>query len=333
MAPTLGLDAQAIRGVLAAGVGGLLLLGNSVPADLAGQVRTADAMAAGGIPLLVMADQEGGGVQRLAGLVAPMPWARQMAATMTTAAVQALATRVGAQMRAQGVNVDLAPVLDVDAGAGPSSRDADGLRSFSGQAPVVARYGEAFLRGIQAGGVLPVVKHFPGLGGATGNTDNGPAQTPPLPELLAAGLVPFAAAIAAGAPAVMVSNASVPGLTRLPASLSPQVIGHLLAGVLGFRGLVLTDSLSAGAVQAAGYDVPDAAAAAVQAGADMVLFGSTLDAHQTAMLSPADVAGSVGRIVRSVVTLVGLHRLAVARLDEAVAKVLAAKRVSLCGRP
>src|SRR5262249_28158003 len=135
--------------------------------------------------------------------------------------------------------------VDVDGGAGPSATNPDGSRSFSADPAVAAQYGVAFLQGLRAGGVLPVVKHFPGLGGSSGNTDVGPAQTLPLAALRTAGLPPFEAAIRAGAPAVMIANATVPGLTNLPASLSSNAIDGLLRHDLGFGGLVLTDSLSA----------------------------------------------------------------------------------------
>jgi len=288
--PALNGQLGSLGSPIGAGVGGVLLLGSATPTDLAAQIAAANRRA--GVPLLVMADEEGGGVQRLAGLVDSLPWARQMAATMSAAQVQAAAAGVARQMRSLGVTMDLAPVLDVDGGSGPSARDADGQRSFSPDPATAARYGVAFVDGLRQGGVIPVVKHFPGLGGATANTDYGPADTPALSSLRVGGLLPFEAAIADEAPAVMVANAIVPGLTTAPASISPAAIQTLLRDQLGFRGLVLTDSLSAGALVAAGYGVTAAAVAAVEAGADMVLFGSTLTPAQTLLLSPAEVSAS-----------------------------------------
>jgi beta-N-acetylhexosaminidase len=329
--PSVGFSSAALGPVARLGVGGVLLLGDQPPpADLAAEVGTLDRQTPGSVPLLVMADQEGGGVQRLGGLVGSLPWPRQMAETMTPAEVQAAAERLGRQMLALGVGADLAPVVDVDGGAGPNSTDADGLRSFSAVPAVAARYSVAFARGLAAAGVLAVAKHFPGLGGTDGNTDLGPAATPPLSTLQRSGLVPFRAAIAAGVPAVMVANASVPGLTALPASVSPQVIGGLLRTGLRFRGLVLTDSLSAGAVSAAGYSVPAAAAAAVSAGADLVLFGSTLDAGQTALLAPRRVLASTLAIIGAVESAVSSGRLPLARLRAAARLVLQAKHYSIC---
>jgi beta-N-acetylhexosaminidase len=332
VAPAIGLDSRALSPVIATGIGGIVILGNAAPTNLANQVKLANALAPSHVPLVVMADEEGGGVQRLHGLVSAMPWARQMAASMTPAQVQQLATRIGRQMKAFGVNVDLAPVLDVDGGQGPNRRDADGLRSFSPIASIVARYGVALMKGLIRGGVTPVVKHFPGLGQASGNTDSGPATTLPIASLRKAGLLPFEAAIVAGAPGVMTSNAAVPGLTQRPASLSASVVQGVLRGQLGYRSLVLTDSLSAGAVQSAGYSVPAAAGQAVIAGNDMILFGSTLTPTQTALLRPSNVKMTVGKIVDRLVSLVHSGALSVSRLDRSVLRVLKAKKLKLCAR-
>jgi beta-N-acetylhexosaminidase len=233
-------------------------------------------------------------------------------------------------MKQLGVGVDLAPVLDVDGRPGPSATNPDGSRSFSPVPAVAARYGVAFLQGLGAGGVIPVVKHFPGLGGSTGNTDVAGAQTLPLATLRSSGLVPFEAAIKAGAPAVMVANAAVPGLTSLPASLSADTINGLLRQQLGFDGLVLTDSLSAGAISQAGYSLPAAATAAVQAGADMVLFGSTLTAAQTELLTPTNVTRSINEIVTALVDAVRSGAIPDSRLNEAVGHILAARSINLC---
>jgi beta-N-acetylhexosaminidase len=328
--PALNAQMNGLTASFAAGAGGVLILGQTVPGDLAQQVEAAKRSEPPGVPLAVMADEEGGGVQRLANLVGSLPWPRQMAATMTADQVVAAARRTGLRMRAAGVNVDLAPVVDVDGGPGPNSRDPDGQRSFSAVPATAARYGVAFADGLRQGGVIPVVKHFPGLGGASANTDNGLAATLPLSVLRTQGLLPFQAAIAAGVPAVLVSNATVPGLTTKPASLSQAVIQGLLRGTLGFHGLVLTDSLSAGAVKAAGYDVPSGAAAAVTAGADMILFGSTLTPADIASLGPREVNSSTSAIINALVGAVGSGALPVARLDAAVLDVLTAKGVNLC---
>lgn len=312
-------DVLAARPVVAEGVGGIILFGSDAPPDLPADLAALRRAAASGVPVLVMIDEEGGEVQRMANLVGNLPWPRTMASTMTVGQVRALAEQVGRRMRAAGVTMDLAPVLDLSDGPGPDAADPDGPRSFSIRGPIATAYGLAFAQGLQDGGVIPVVKHFPGLGQASYNTDFGPASDPPLSVLQAGSLRPFEAAIRAGLPAVMVGNVSIPDLTGgLPATLSTAAITGLLRHQLGFGGLVLTDSLSALAVQDAGYSVPQAAARAIEAGADMVLFDSP------------DPEVTTNKVIASIAAAVTSGRLPASRLDDAVQHVLKAKNVSLC---
>jgi beta-N-acetylhexosaminidase len=216
--------------------------------------------------------------------------------------------------------MNLAPVLDLDGGSGPNSTDAIGTRSFSIRADIATADGLAFARGMRGAGVVPVVKHFPGLGGATANTDLAAAWTRPWNELKAHGLKPFQAAVAAGMPAVMTSNARVPGLTPVPASLSFPA-NRVLRKHLGFHRLVITDSLSAGAISDAGYNVPRATVRALKVGADMVLFNA--DAGR--------VGGVARATVHAIVAAVRAGNLSRSRLDTAAVHVLRAKHVDLCG--
>ena len=289
-------------------------------AGLAAELRNLEGQAPDGVAPLVMTDEEGGAVQRMADLVGPVPAARTLGATLSPPAIEAVGERLGRRLRAAGVTMDLAPVADVDGGPGPDARDPDGTRSFAATSPAAGADAVAFAEGLLAGGVVPVLKHFPGLGGATGNTDLEAAATPAWPAERRRGLPPFERGVAAGLPAVMVANATVPGLTALPASLSPAVVEGVLRRELGFEGLVLTDSLSAVAVRAAGYSVPRAAVAAVRAGADLVLYDATDGAAP--LLTRQVVAALVGAVRSG-----GLAR---TRLLEAAAHVLAAKKVALC---
>jgi beta-N-acetylhexosaminidase len=129
----------------------------------------------------------------------------------------------------------------------------------------------------------------------------------------------------------MASNAYTPGLSTKPASVSADTIQGLLRDQLGFDGLVVTDSLSAGALTAAGYDVPKATVAAIGAGADLVLFGSTLTPAATAQLSPANVSTSLNAIVTALTTAVQNGSLPDSRVNDAVTHVTQAKGVTLCG--
>ena len=306
---------------VAAGAGGIILFGSAAPANLGSAVAQLDRGAQGHIAPLVMTDEEGGAVQRMANLVGSIPSARDMAATMTPRQIEQLALQAGRRMKAAGVNMDLAPVLDLDGGDGPSATDPDGTRSFSLDQKVATADGLAFAAGLARAGVVPVVKHFPGLGQATANTDVQPASTLPWSQLQSAGLLPFRAAVRARAPAIMISNASVPGLTSLPASISPTVITRVLRQQLGFSGLVLTDSLSAGALSSPGYSVATASVAALEAGADMVLYGA----------DPGSAVPVMTQVVQAIRAAVSAGKLSRSRLRDAVAHILAVKHVNLCG--
>ncbi len=313
-------DVLAAQPMVEAGVGGLLLFGSAAPASLPGQLAALRRHAPGAVPPLVMTDEEGGEIQRMANLVGDLPWPRTMAATMTPAQVRALAEHVGRRMRAAGITMDLAPVLDLSDSPGPNATYPDGPRSFSVRPAVATAYGLAFAQGLLDGGVIPVVKHFPGLGQASANTDFGQATDPPLRTLETGALLPFEAAIKHGLPAVMVGEAAVPGLTHgLPATLSSRAITGVLRRQLGFHGLVLTDSLSAAAIQDAGYDIPQAAVRAIEAGADMVTFDTS------------NPPATTNEVITSLVAAVRSGQLPVARLDSAVQHVLQVKGRPVCG--
>ena len=300
------------------GVGGVILFGSSAPSDLSQELNALKAQAPNGFAPLVMVDEEGGQVQRLANLIGAFPSPRAMASDLNPGQVRQLAQIVGQKLIATGVNVDLAPVLDLASGPGPDAQHTDGPRSFSPDPGVATAHGLTFAQGLQSAGVLPVVKHFPGEGQATANSDSGPASTPSLPSLEATDLAPFREAIRAQLPAVMVGNATVPGLTTGPASLSSAAIAGLLRHQLGFEGLVLTDSLSSKTISSTGLDVPHAAVQALAAGADLVLYD----------LSAPGADASV--VVNQLVAAVMGGTLPLSRLDDAVVHVLRVKGVSLC---
>jgi beta-N-acetylhexosaminidase len=310
-------DVVSVLPAVQQGAGGVILFGSSAPTNLAQQLAGLRDQAPAAIAPLVMTDEEGGDVQRMVNLVGPLSAPRAMAASLTPDEVRQLGVSVGHKLIANGIDVDLAPVLDVASGPGPDVRHTDGPRSFSADPTVAASYGVSFAQGLQAAGVLPVVKHFPGEGQTTANTDDAPASTPALSELETSDLVPFREAVHAQLPGVMVGNASIPGLTTAPASLSPAAIDGLLSRELDFTGLVLTDSLSTASIESTGLDVPHAAVQAVAAGADMVLWGPP----------PAAAAGAV---VSQLVAAATDGSLPLSRLDDAVGHVLSAKRINLC---
>ena len=157
------------------------------------------------------------------------------------------------------------------------------------------------MKGLQEAGVLSVVKHFPGLGYATRNTDYGPAATLSWAKLQTTGLVPFREAIANGATAVMMSNARIPGLSSLPAALSPVVVQYLRQ-TLGFKGVIVTDSLSAGAISALHLAEPAATVIALAAGDDMILFGSPSSVPASLALAAKISAAIVKAVAQGTLT-------------------------------
>jgi beta-N-acetylhexosaminidase len=305
-----------------AGYGGLLLFGTTAPPTLASILATLQRQRPGHYALVVMTDEEGGGVVRLTNLVGSFPWPQTMGKNLSAAQITQIGLRVGKKLIGAGVNTDLAPVLDVDGRAQePGAANPDGYRSFSGDPATAATDGAAFMKGLNQAGVLSVVKHFPGLGYSTRNTDYGPASTLSWAKLQSTGLVPFKAAIANGATAVMMSNARVPGLSSLPAGLSPVVV-RALRSTLGFGGLIVTDSLSAGAISALHLAEPAASVKALAAGDDLVLFGSPS--------SPSASLALAAKISTAIVNAVNAGSLSRATLLSAAAQVLAARNQLSC---
>jgi beta-N-acetylhexosaminidase len=234
------------------------LTGPQQATALAGALRRA-----GGEPRpIVCVDQEGAAIRIL-------PWSPPARSQPAQGAAQSAGPDARAAARSllsQGVDVALAPVADV-----PIAGSAMGGRQFSDDSATAARDVAAAVRGWRAGGVAPTLKHFPGLGGATVNTDDGPATVSRSRTQLDADLAPFRAGIAAGAPLVMVSSAVYTALDRTRiAAQSRAVIDGLLRRQLGFKGVAVTDSLEAAAVRAVD-DVEAASVASVAAGMDLIL--------------------------------------------------------------
>ena len=232
-------------------IGGILLLG---PVTEHVWRRIAELQDfAGRIPLIIAVDEEGGRVQRLAGVIGRLP-AAAFQAQKSPAEISEQAADHARKMVELGFTMNFAPVVDVGAGEGI------GDRSFGDDPAIVTEYGMATVEGLSAGGVVPVVKHFPGHGGASVDTHDALASTAPLAQLRARDLIPFAAVVGSTDAAVMIGHLEVPGLTGgLPASLSPAAIGGLLRDELGHSGLVVTDSLVMGAIRSR-WPVSEAAA-------------------------------------------------------------------------
>ncbi|MCU0280824.1 MAG: beta-N-acetylhexosaminidase [Acidimicrobiia bacterium] len=288
---------------LTAGGLGVLLLGDDI--GTAAQVRslTREASCAAAGPLLIAVDQELGAVARLRGLVTALPSTGE-ALEMTPEELEITGQLLGDEMLALGINVDFAPVLDVVAGPNPALEG----RHLGADPEVVAELGLAFWRGLELAGVIAVPKHFPGHGRAAADPHDQVARVgASLADLQAVDFVPFSAAVAAGARAIMVGHPVYAALDPgLPASISPVVLA-LLRDDFGFEGVAITDALNMAGV-AAGRDPGDLAVAALAAGEDLLL-----------VIDPAQVEPTVAAIVAAVAT----GRLALDRLQEAAARVRA----------
>jgi beta-N-acetylhexosaminidase len=282
-----------IRGGQAAGV---VLFAENLPSRAAGRrlirrlqsLRRPPGLRA---PLLIMADQEGGLVKRIAG--APTASAREMGAR-GTAFSRAQGRRTAANLRDLGINVNLAPVLDL---AWPGGTIAAEERGFGATPARVQATAIPFAAAMQAGGVAATGKHFPGFGAARVNTDFA-VQRIGLSkrELRRRDEAPFRSFIADGGDLIMLSTAIYPAFSTRPAAFSRSIATDELRSRLGFEGVSITDALGSVAVRA--YGGPGRAAlAAVGAGVDLLLYagpGEAAQAHRALLRGLR--AGTLGRV-------------------------------------
>ncbi|HEU4900773.1 MAG TPA: glycoside hydrolase family 3 N-terminal domain-containing protein, partial [Actinomycetota bacterium] len=298
------------RGLVERGVGGLLLFRRNVVS--AGQVRAlvADLKRRAEIPLEVAVDQEPGTrVARLRGIVRASPSARELG-RMPAGRVERYGRATGRDLAALGITADLAPVLDI---TGARWDGVIGDRSFGSDPATAGRAAVAFLRGLAAGGVAPVGKHFPGHGATTVDSHQRlPVVPASMARLHAHDLAPFREAIRSGLDAVMVGHLVVRAVDPgAPATLSPAVVDGLLRQRMGYGGLVVSDALEMGAI-ATTVTIPVAAERAVKAGVDQLV----VSGH-----------GAVPAVLAHLERAVAAGRLSKARVREAFLRVQAFKRV------
>ena len=237
----------------------------------------------GNPPLLIAVDQEGGQVKRLPD-GPPRLSPPAMAATGDVGVATGEGRATGAFLRALGINMDLAPVVDVP--ASPSAFIWRQGRAFSFSASAVSRYAGAFAQGLQAAHVAATAKHFPGVGTALVDTDNRLDQLRPSGAQLAAALAPYEALIPNGLDAVMVTTAAFPAYdpTGAPAAFSARVSQGLLRDRLDFRGLAITDALGV----PTGHSERAAGVLAAEAGNDVLLYTDSAPGELSAL--EADLA-------------------------------------------
>jgi beta-N-acetylhexosaminidase len=298
------------------GVGGLTISVGS-PTEIAARLNALQRAAR--IPLLVGADVEFGAGYRARGgyflpnaidlggaVVFPQQMAIGAARDTTLAWEQGRVT--AREARALGIHVAYAPILDVN---NNPDNPVINTRSYGEDPRLAARLGAAFVRGLQAHGMIATGKHFPGHGDTETNSHLAlPSVNVSRARLDSVELVPFRAAIDAGVGAIMSFHGAMPALdsSGAPGTLSPQVLGGLLRGELGFRGMVISDAMDMRGVLDR-YGAVEAAKRAVAAGADV-------------LIQPLDVKETIDAVVAGVRE----GRYTEARLDSSVARILDAKR-------
>ena len=256
-------------------------------------------------PILVSTDEEPGRVSTFVELFGPTPSARRLAAERSPAEVREFARQIGTKLAALGVDFDLAPVADLDAGP---SQGIVGDRAFSADPTTAYQYALAYAAGLWDARVRPLAKHFPGHGRSTDDSHVQETDTvrATLDDLMATDLRPFRDLIRAGIPVVMMNHVSYslfePGV---PASLSPKA--YQLLRSLGFQGAAITDSLGMAAVNLR-HHPSDAAVAAIKAGADGVIMTDGWAAEN---------------MRDTIVEAVQSGRLSESRLDQAAARMTA----------
>lgn len=222
-----------------------------------------------GIPLLIAIDQEGGSVARLKKGATTLPGNLALGATRSVVLAEKAGRLTGVELAAVGINMNFAPVIDVNTNP---HNPVIGVRSFGESPDLVAQMGTAYIRGIQANGVLATAKHFPGHGDT--NVDSHkklPIVFHDNVRMDTIELRPFRAAIRAGVAAIMTAHILYPKLDpELPSTLSYTILTKLLRQKLGFNGLIITDDIEMQAIDAQ-YETGKAAVMAIQAGADIVL--------------------------------------------------------------
>lgn len=268
-----------------------------------------------GVPLFIAIDQEGGPIVRLTQGATVFPSNMAIGATRSTENARLMAQVTATELKALGINMNLAPVMDVN---NNPDNPIIGVRSFGSSPEQVAELGTAMIETYKANGIIATAKHFPGHGDTAVDSHVGlPVIPHTTAHLESVELVPFQTAIDGGVDAIMTAHLLVPALeptAGVPATLSPRILQDLLRGRMGFQGLIVTDSLGMGALDQT-YGVTEAARLAFQAGADLLAFGAD-PGHTPAEQRPA---------YQRILTLVQSGVIPQSRLDESVRRILLTK--------
>jgi beta-N-acetylhexosaminidase len=291
--------------LVADGLAGYVLFGYNI-ADPEQVAAMTDALRTARPDVLVAIDEEGGDVTRLAHATgSPYPGNAALGTVDDPALTSGVYTAIGAELAAAGINLNLAPTVDVNTA---DDNPVIGTRSFGADPALVSAHAAAAVIGLQAAGVAACAKHFPGHGATVVDSHLAlPTVDVPMEVLRERDLPPFAAVVAAGTQAVMTAHIRVPALTGdLPATFSRAALVDLLRGELGFAGAVITDALEMKG--ASGGRIGPAAVRALSAGADLLCIGAEVDAPL------------VEEVAAAIATAIADGELALDRVEEAAAR-------------
>lgn len=277
--------------------GGVVLLRRNIrnPLQLSSLIATLQA-ASPSLPLFIAVDQEGGRVSRLDPPFTQFPSPSRLGTTGSAELAYQMGAAIGRELRAVGINMNFAPVLDVNTNP---LNPVIGDRAFGAAPDLVAKLGVSFFRGLNEQGVISVGKHFPGHG----DTSLDSHETLPIvlhqkERLEAVELQPFAKAIEVGIPALMTAHVLYPSLDPwYPATLSKAILTDLLRGELGFQGLIISDDLEMKAISDR-YRAGEAALRFLEAGGDLVLICHPLE-RQLEAVKAVKHAGREERVEES----------------------------------
>lgn len=299
-------------------LGGVMLWEANIGSGISGLEQTAAfiadlqrlSAADSGLPLFVSIDHEGGAVERLKYPATALPSAMALGATRSLDHVRASTRVIATEVRTLGINVDYAPVLDVNS---ESSNPVIGIRAFGDSPDLVATMGSAVINTLADHGIVATAKHFPGHGGATVDSHlDLPTIHHDRAQMEAIDLIPFQAAIDNGVDMIMSAHAVYPALADAyrPATMSQRIMTALLRQTMGFQGLIITDALVMRAI-AERYTLAEAAVMSVQAGADIVLTLTTLEEQV--------------RVFDRLLCAVRQGEISAERIDDSVARILSVK--------
>ena len=283
--------------------GGFILMGKEFGDFASTRAFIQDLRAKSAYPLIISTDQEGGNVQRMQSISAPkatrIPYASELGYIGSMDLTKKVGGVVGRELSAVGINVDYAPVLDVNSNP---KNPIIGKRSFSKDPTMAYKMGAAFAEGLAESHVTAVYKHFPGHGDISVDSHvNLPIVNKTRAELDAVELAPFKEAIKSGAEMIMVAHIALPKITgdKTPATLSRAITTDLLRNELGFKGLIVTDGLDMGAL-IKNYQDAEIYWRAVDAGADLLLLPRRPDVAMASIkehIPEARIDESVRRIL------------------------------------